>query len=221
MTAQITKRIICRGVFIELLSQINDYLSKCYVIMLNILLLLCCNTYGFSLYMLCTGFCCWKTHAYWTTVLFKYWSDTLVVKSAALWTQSFIINLSCIWTASSRLEGLYSLKRRLSTASNMWERALHRFFSRCCAKLLKHFYNREYQSDLQRPQRNICVRHSSCVTGGEYEKVTRSEQSVRNCLHRFICQRTEDHHHGCWIFLALQRKDLGSLKMCVCEGGGG
>lgn len=44
---------------------------------------------------------------------FKYWSDTLVVKSAALWTHSFIINLSYIWTVSSRLGELEGLERRL------------------------------------------------------------------------------------------------------------
>lgn len=107
---KLPKELSVEAMFIELLSQINDHLGKCCKILL---LYRAVIRMRYRLHMLCTGFRCWKTRAYWTTVLFKYWSDTLVVKSAALWTQSFIINLSCIWTASSRLGGLYILKRRL------------------------------------------------------------------------------------------------------------
>lgn len=132
----------------------------------------------FSLYMLCTGFGCWKTRAYWTTALFKYLSDTLVVKSAALWTQSFIINLSFIWTVSSRLGG-YSLKRRLEHCIKYVRMST----SSILQQVLKHFYNLECWLDPEHPQRHAFVRHPSCVTGGKYEKVTRSEWSVRNCLY--------------------------------------
>lgn len=71
----------------------------------------------------------------------------------------------------------------------MWEWALHRFFSRCCAKVPKHFYNREYRSDLQHPPAHICATLELC----HWRKIWESdpEQAVCSDLFTlFIRQRT-------------------------------